>query len=248
MKNKFTYLSLVAAIFLSLFVSVSDVDAQNSRRKKKTRQQSVVSPSQTVPTVVSRNERYLDGNQIVLGELPQTETTGEVISPPTDTTTEESKTTEVEARIKELNARIQSLESTKRNEYDEKQKRLLLNLDILSRAESRAESLRKQLFEIIEKESSVRTRLEQILFDGRPETIDRTVAMVGSMRPEEIRDQRRKSLEAEKRNLELLISQIESNRATLQASVERADLLVEKVRFKLDKDIDDALADEKENK
>jgi hypothetical protein len=60
-----------------------------------------------------------------------------------------------------LNARIKSLESGSRNQYDEKQKRLLLNLDILSRAESRAESLRKQLFEIVEKEATVRTRLEQ---------------------------------------------------------------------------------------
>ncbi|MDQ3711611.1 MAG: hypothetical protein M3388_05270, partial [Acidobacteriota bacterium] len=153
---------------------------------------------------------------------------------------------EVNTRIKELNARIKSLESNKQNQYDEKQKRLLLNLDILSRAESRAESLRKQLFEMIEKENTVRSRLEQIQFDSRSEVVDRAVAMVGSLRPEEIRDQRRKSLEAEKRNLESLLAQIQTSRATLESNVERADFLVEKVRVKLDKEIDDALAAEEE--
>jgi len=70
--------------------------------------------------------------------------------------------------------------------------------------------------------------------------------MVGSLRPEEIRDQRRKSLEAEKRNLESLLTQIQTSRTTLESNVERADFLVEKVRIKLDKEIDDALAAEEE--
>jgi uncharacterized protein YlxW (UPF0749 family) len=99
---------------------------------------------------------------------------------------------------------------------------------------------------MIEKESGVRTRLEQISFDARPETIERNTAFVGSLRPEEIREQRRKSLEAEKRNLESLLTQIQTSRATLEANVEKADFLVERVRFKLDKEIDNALADDEE--
>ncbi len=99
---------------------------------------------------------------------------------------------------------------------------------------------------MIEKENTVKSRLEQIQFDSRSEVVDRAVAMVGSLRPEEIRDQRRKSLEAEKRNLESLLTQIQTSRATLESSVERADFLVEKVRLKLDKEIDDALAAEEE--
>lgn len=247
MKSKITSLSfLTAAILFSLFVSISDANAQTSRRKK-TRSQVVASPTptQTVPSVVSRSDEYLDGNQIVLGGTPQTETTGE-IAPPQPSVPSGDSSAEMEARIKELNVRIKSLESGSKNEYDEKQKRLLLNLDILSRAEQRAESLRKQLFEMIEKESGVRTRLEQISFDARPENIERNTAFVGSLRPEEIRDQRRKSLEAEKRNLESLMTQIQTSRARLETNVEQADSLVERVRFKLDKEIDNALADDEE--
>jgi len=237
MKNKLLKLSFLTAILLCVFGSISNADAQTKRRKK-------TAPPPSVPVVVSQSDVYLDGNQIVLGENPSVQPTTETAVPEPENTTEESG--EVNTRIKELNARIKSLESTKRNEYDEKQKRLLLNLDILSRAESRAESLRKQLFEMIEKENTVKSRLEQIQFDSRSEVVDRAVAMVGSLRPEEIRDQRRKSLEAEKRNLESLLRQIQTSRATLESSVERADFLVEKVRVKLDKEIDDALAAEEE--
>lgn len=244
MKSKIKSLSfLTAAILFSLFVSVADASAQTARRRK-TRPQTVASPTptQTTPSVVSRSDEYLDGNQIVLGGNPQPESTSEIV-PPQPTA---DNSVEMETRIKELNARIKSLESSGKNQYDEKQKRLLLNLDILSRAEQRAESLRKQLFEMIEKESGVRTRLEQITFDARPETIERSTAFVGSLRPEEIREQRRKSLEAEKRNLESLMTQIQSSRARLEANVEQADFLVERVRFKLDKEIDNALADDEE--
>jgi len=247
MKNKLLYASVLTAILLCVFISVFDANAQ-TRRRKKTTKLPVASPVQTVPVEVIRNDQYIDGNQIVLGESSQQpiETTSEVVSPPLGATNNDDNS-DVGARIKELNARIKSLESGSRNEYDEKQKRLLLNLDILSRAESRAESLRKQLFEIVEKESGVRTRLEQISFDARPEMIERSSVFVGSMRPEEIRDQRKKSLDAEKRNLESLLTQIQTSRASLEENVQKADFLVEKVRLKLDKEIDAALADEKEN-
>lgn len=239
MKSKLLKLSFLTAILLCVFGSITNVDAQTKRRKK------TASATPSVPVVVSQSGVYLDGNQIVLGENPPVQPTTETVTVPEPIkTTEESN--EGDASIKELSARIKSLESTKRNEYDEKQKRLLLNLDILSRAESRAESLRKQLFEMIEKENTVRSRLEQIQFDSRSEVVDRAVAMVGSLRPEEIRDQRRKSLESEKRNLESLLTQIQTSRTTLEANVERADFLVDKVRVKLDKEIDDALAAEEE--
>ncbi|MCY7345192.1 MAG: hypothetical protein LH614_03145 [Pyrinomonadaceae bacterium] len=249
MKIKLLNLSLLTIFVLSIFTAVSDVNAQKSRRKKTVKPRPVVStirqPEKIAPTDISRQTEYLDGNQIVLGETSLSETTSEAVAPPTDAPTVE--VTGSEARIRELTERIRSLESNKRNDYDTKQKRLLLNLDILSRAESRAESLRKQLFEMIEKEASVRTRLEQISFDARPETIERSTAFVGGLRPEELRDQRKKSLEAEKRNLESLLTQIQNSRSSLEENVSKADFLVEKVRLKLDKEIDDALADDKSN-
>lgn len=158
----------------------------------------------------------------------------------------EEKEAGTSATVDELTARIKKLEAGQTVSYDEKQKRLLLNLDILTRAEQRSESLRKQLFEMIEKENAVRARMQQIDFDSRPEMIERSLQLAGSMKPEEIRDSRRKSLLAEKTNLQVLLTEIESTRANLAASLTRADQMVEKLRLKLEKDIDESFLKEPE--
>lgn len=248
MKNKFLRFNLLTAVLLCILFSIGDAEGQTKRRKKKVNSPvvSTTQPPTDVPIVVSRNDQYLDGNQIVLGAKTSQQTTSEPVGTETNAPANDSDS-EVDGQIKDLKSRIRKLESTKKSEYDQKQQRLLLNLDILSRAESRAESLRKQLFEMIEKENSVKSRLDQIQFDARPELIDRNVALAGSLRPEELRDQRKKSLEAEKGNLESLLTQIQTSRTTLETNVEKADALVEKVRSKLDKEIDDALTAEDEN-
>jgi hypothetical protein len=144
-------------------------------------------------------------------------------------------------RLAELLERVKRLEVQKTATGDEKQKALLMNLDILTRAEQRSEGLRKQHFELIEKENAIRMRLEQIDLDARPDVIERNVQIAGSMRPEEIREARRRGLAAEKVNLETLLMEIQSTRGNLAAALQRADMMVEKLRFKLEKDIDDAL-------
>ena len=156
----------------------------------------------------------------------------------------EKKPVTTSAKITDLTDRIKKLETGQSSAYDEKQKRLLLNLDILTRAEQRSESLRKQLFEMIEKESALKTRLEQIELDMRPEAIERTLQLAGSMKPEEIRDNRRKSLVAERSNVQSLLIHVQGTRNILDLSLQRADQMVEKLRLKLEKDIDNALKDD----
>ncbi len=240
LRAKTVFLLTIAALFC-LFVTANETTAQTNKRRTKRNPIPVVQPTQQpqfgVPLIVSRAEDYPNQNQTIVTEVPQAQTEAENL---------EEKVDKFNNRVKDLNSRVKSLESSQKNEYDEKQKRLLLNLDILSRTEQRAESLRKQLFELVEKENSLRTRLEQIEYDARPEIVDRAAALSGSLRPEEIRDQRKKSLDVEKRNLVSLLSQIQTSRAALEENVQKADLLVEKVRFKLEKEIDDALAEDKE--
>ncbi len=155
--------------------------------------------------------------------------------------------TDRDRALSDLSERIRSLESGMKNGYDEKQKRLLLNLDILTKAEQRSESLRKQRFDLIDRESQIRTKLDQIENDIRPEAIERSVALMGTLRPEEIRDSRRKYLEAERKNQQALLTEIQATRAALEQSVLRSDTLVEKLRTKLEADIDKALDADKPN-
>ena len=233
-----------AVLVFSLFVS--QAGAQTKKKKKpagKPKTVSIAKPSSTPtePEIVSRAEDFVsDDSQIGSQELvPQTTTE--------TPQTVEDRIANTNKRVKELNSRIKNLESGRGNEYDEKQKRLLLNLDILTRAEQRAESLRKQLFDMVEKESTIKTKLDQIENDIRPEVIERQVAFAGTLRPEELREMKRKNLDIERRNLQSLLLQIQSTRANIEGSVQRADLMVEKLRLKLEKDIDDALVDEPKN-
>jgi hypothetical protein len=238
MKN-FQIKSAFCLILAALFVLTATVFTANAQTRRNNRQaKPSPTPPPSIPTIVS----LADDRQNESAVLSQT-----TQNPEAPTETLDEKLERYNNRIKELNTRIKSLESTQKNEYDEKQRRLLLNLDILSRAEQRAESLRKQLFELIEKENTVKTRMEQLEFDSRPEMVDRSAAMSGSLRPEEVRDARRKSLDAEKRNLESLLTQIQTSRTTLEDNVQKADLMVEKIRAKFEKEIDAALAEEPEN-
>ncbi|MDQ3181712.1 MAG: hypothetical protein M3Q33_14490 [Acidobacteriota bacterium] len=224
--------SVIALI--CLFGLTFDTNAQTKRRKRTTTTVTQPTPPPIgVPIIISRAEDIPSETQII---VPETQ--------PESEPNLEDKIDNANSGIKELKTRVKSLESTKRNEYDEKQKRLLLNLDILSRAEQRAENLRKQLYELIEKESTLKARIEQIDSDTRPEMIERSIALVGTLHPEELRDVRRKNLQAEKLNLEKLLAQIESNRTNLESNVQKSDALVEKLRTKLEKDIDDALTEE----
>lgn len=196
-------------------------------------------PASEVPEIISRAGDPPPDSLII---YPQNQNLPTPQGQPAD-----NKTSDLNSRIKELNKRVNALESTKENEYDRKQKRLLLNLDILSRAEQRAESLRKQLFDMIEKEAGIRTKLDQLENDLRPEMIDRMVAFAGTLRPEELRNARKQNLESEKRNLQDLLNEIAANKNNLQENVQKADALVEKLRYKLEKEIDEALADEEDN-
>jgi valyl-tRNA synthetase len=232
------------AILICLFL-VSFADAQQRTAKRKTTRRAAVRPTtailvplplpQTEPEIVSRAaDDDASQNQIIVTASPE-ENAPESL---------DQKIDKVGDGIKDLRSRVKSLETNKQNAYDEKQKRLALNLDILTKAETRAESLRKQMFEMAEKEDNVKTRLDQLQNNLRPEMIDRNVAFTGSLRPEELREAQRKNMESERQNLQNLLNQIQASRANLDANVQRADALVEKLRFKLEKDIDDALTEE----
>jgi septal ring factor EnvC (AmiA/AmiB activator) len=233
----------LSKIFLFVFVSgvcligFSETNGQSTRRTRSSIPQPVGTPVPSSTLIIPEIVRRADETDIENSTLTNSETQ----------TVENTENVDVlKEKINELNAKIKTLESENKPQADAKEKKLLLSLDILSRAEQRAESLHKQLFEIIEKENAVKVRIEQIIYDMRPEMIDRSAAFAGSLRPEDVRDARRKSLESEKVNLESLMTQIQSNRAKLEQSVERADQLVEKIRLKFEKEIDDALIEEEQ--
>jgi len=229
--------ALAAVNFLFLGFLVNDSNAQTSRRSKtkKTNVQPTPVKIQGEPLIISRADEFPNENQVVV----QPVVTGAETEKPVEKT--DAAASDL---INKLTDRVKNLEANQKKDSDEKQKRLLLNLDILTRAEQRSETLRKQLFDMIERESQIKTKLDQIENDIRPEMIERSVSFAGSLRPEELRDQRRKSLDIDKRNLKNLVTEIQNTKSNLELNLQKAELLVDKLRLKLEKEIDNALEDE----
>jgi exonuclease VII large subunit len=114
-----------------------------------------------------------------------------------------------------------------------KVKQVTTNLDLLTHVEERAEVLRKQLIELIEKETVYRSRMTQFDEDLRPENIERSMAGIGGTRTAEMRDTRRRVLENDRRGIENLLSVTTQSRLRLEEDVRQADQLVAKLRQKL---------------
>lgn len=142
--------------------------------------------------------------------------------------------------LQTLNSRLQTIsegllapDTKEQNESKERLKRISTNFDILTRTEERAEVLRKQLIELIEKETAFKVRLTQLEEEMRPENIERSLSTVGTTRTVELRDNRRRTLNNEKGGVENLLAITIHSRLRLEEDVRQADLLVSKLRLKL---------------
>lgn len=137
------------------------------------------------------------------------------------------------ARLREVSDKLPTTDARKSGGSDDKQSRVVLSLDLLGRAEDRAGVLRKQLLELIEKDTSYKSRLAQIDEDMRPDNIERALSGVGTTRSAELRDVRRRSLEIERRGLESLVNLTTQGRLRLEEDVRQADSLVSRLRQRL---------------
>lgn len=136
-------------------------------------------------------------------------------------------------RLREISDKLLASDAKPGDGANDKQKSIALSLDLLGRAEDRAGVLRKQLIELIEKETSLKSRLAQIDEDMRPENIERAMSGIGTTRTAELRDVRRRSLEIEKRGSESLLNLTTQNRLRLEEDVRQADAMVSRLRQRL---------------
>jgi hypothetical protein len=116
------------------------------------------------------------------------------------------------------------------------QQRALVNLERLTRAEQRAESLRSQLRDVTDKEFALQERAAQIEDELRPENIGRRAALTGTLRPEELREQIQRSLERERERVRAQVQLLTTSRTRLEGAVGSADTEVERIRALIDAD------------
>jgi|ERR1044072_6522 len=110
----------------------------------------------------------------------------------------------------------------------------LISHEILVRAEGRAEALRAKLFDLQMQELELQAYLEYLDYRLTPECIQRSLALVGTVRPmDELRDALRKGLENEKARVNKVLDLLAASRERLEAAIKGADAEVERLRQRL---------------
>jgi hypothetical protein len=136
-------------------------------------------------------------------------------------------------RLGEISEKVLAADSSRSGAPSDKQGRIVNIFDLLIRAEQRAEALRKELLERIDKEAQLKSRLVQNDEDMRPESVERALNPYGTTRTAELRETRRRVLENDRRGFESLLNQITQSRVKLEEDVKQADSLVGKLRQRI---------------
>lgn len=104
---------------------------------------------------------------------------------------------------------------------------LMLGVNVFAQeSESAAEQvdrLKGQLLEVQGKEDELRTRLQQLDEAIKPENIERSLAGVGSTRPEELREQRRRQLSIERDGVLAQLQTLDTARVRLESAIANAE-------------------------
>jgi hypothetical protein len=87
------------------------------------------------------------------------------------------------------------------------------------------EKLRAQLLEVQAKEQALRERAEQLEESLKPENIERSLAGVGSTKPEELRESRRRQLTKERDGVLAQLKIAETSRQRLETAIANAETL-----------------------
>lgn len=98
----------------------------------------------------------------------------------------------------------------------------ILAQDSTSAADTAAK-LRLQLIEVQMKQGELRTRLQQLDEDLKPENIERALAGIGSTKPEELREHRRRQLTIEKNSVLAQLKTLEASNASLESAIASAE-------------------------
>ena len=90
-------------------------------------------------------------------------------------------------------------------------------------AAEKAASLRQQLLDVETKQADLQTRLQKLDEDMKPENIAANLAGLGSTKPEDLREQRRRQLEIERNSVKAQLDVLATSHTRLETAIARAD-------------------------
>ena len=222
---------VAALVVLAVVIGLTFVDAgAQTRRKRRSRRPA--RPVITNPPITPAEEESTTADPQVLS------TADETASEPTAAETAKSKRKKPATAEEDMQQTINAL-SNQVNRLTDKltqmqsNERSLLDMERLTRAEQRSESLRAQQLETESKLADFHAQLDQVEYSSKPENIERSMAGYGSTRPEDAREARRRQLESEKARLQVQIRILETSRTRLETAVANADAEVDMLRRRL---------------
>lgn len=229
MQSRFIrYGAFLLVVLVALSVCSIETDAQ---RRRKRRARRAPRPVVTNPAIAPPGAEQSPGagdERIISTADENTESTESPKRPRTTKTTSADMQQTIDAlsnQVNRLNDRLTQMQENDRS---------LIDMERLTRAEQRSESLRAQQLDTESKLADMESRLEQIDYDLKPENIDRSIAGYGSVHPEEAREARRRQLENEKSRLQAQVKILETSRARLETSIQTADAEVDALRRRLE--------------
>lgn len=216
-------------VVLLVVVGLSFIDAGAQTRKKR-RTRRAPRPVITNPVINPDEQSSADEPKVIStadgSETPQAESSRSrkkktSTNPAAD---EEDMQQTINALSNQVNRLTDRLGKMQDNE------RTLLDMERLTRAEQRAESLRGQQLDVETKLADLQSKIDQMDYALKPENIERVTSGYGTTRPEEARDSRRRQLESEKSRLLAQVKILETSRTRLEVAVANADAEVEMLR------------------
>jgi len=233
------YSTFLLAVLFALSVCSIDAGAQSRRKRRvrRVRRPAVVRPVVTNPAIAlpgSEQATGPDGERIISTadqSSPESSQTSEESVPARNKNSTKTGNDGVQQTINNLSNQVERLNDklTQMQEND----RTLIDMERLTRAEQRAESLRTQQIDVESKLADLQSKLELIEYSLKPENIERS-AGYGTVHPEEARDTRRRQLENERTRAQAQVRILETSRTRLETAVQTADLEVDTLRRKIE--------------
>jgi hypothetical protein len=229
-KRSVRYITLFLAILIGISVCSIDTDAQ---RRRKRRLRRAPRPVVTNPVIALPGSEGDSSEKIIstADENGNPVDTGEE-GAPTKKKVTKSGDANIQQTIEDLSHQVNRL-NDKLSQMQEND-RSLMDMERLTRAEQRAESVRSQMLDTESKLADLQARMDQVDYSLKPENIDQSIAGYGSVHPEEARAARRRQLENEKARLQAQINLLENSRTRLQASLSTAESEVDLLRRRID--------------
>jgi len=115
----------------------------------------------------------------------------------------------------------------------EKYRQIDYTRDLIIKEEDRIRSLQTELNDDAAKETALRKRLDEIEKEQNPDRIQRSMAGVGSTRPEEERQAVMTKLSNEKRNIQSQLETLRSSRTRITGLIANAETSISRLKQRL---------------